>query len=96
VRGPRPPLAQLLAMSPSTFTAPAGRPERYAASALFVRFLLDGERGRWRAGFLGFLAAVAAGGAAELPALEAALGTEVDALQAPFDDWLRRTASLAR
>jgi hypothetical protein len=96
VRGPRPHLAELLAMPWQTFAAASGRPERYAASALFVRFLLDADRGRWRDGFRAFLAAVAAGGAADVAALETSLGTPVAALQEPFDQWLRRAAQAAR
>lgn len=34
---------------------------RYAQSALFVRFLLDGDRRRWRPGFRGYLRGVAVG-----------------------------------
>jgi hypothetical protein len=92
VRGPRPALVELLAMPQEVFTAASGRPERYAASALFLRFLLDGEEGRYHDRLRGFLAAVAAGGPADLATLEAALGTTVVELQAPFDLWLRRTA----
>jgi len=96
VRGPRPALVDLLAMPQESFTAASGRPERYAASALFLRFLLDGEEGRHRDRLRGFLAAVAAGGSADRAALEAALGTTVVELQAPFDLWLRRTAQTMR
>lgn len=96
VRGPRPSLLELLAMPWERFVVEGGRPERYAASGFFVRFLLDGDRERWREGFRSFLAAVAAGGAADVAALESFLGTPVAALQAPFDGWLRRTAQTAR
>ncbi len=96
VRGPRPALTELLAMPWPAFAAASGRPERYAASALFVRFLLDGEGGRWHRPFRAFLAAVAGGGAADPAALAAALGTPLAALQAPFDGWLRRTVLTAR
>ncbi|HEV8631046.1 MAG TPA: hypothetical protein VGV61_12070 [Thermoanaerobaculia bacterium] len=95
VRGPRPPLVDLLAMPRESFVAPAGRPQRYAAAALFVRYLLDGEQGTRRQRFRAFLGGVAAGGAADQPALEAALGVPVTKLQAPFDAWLRRTAEVA-
>ena len=96
VRGPRPPLAELLAMPAAAFNARSGRPERYAASAFFLRFLLDDDNGRLRQPFQGFLAAVAAGGPADAAALEAALGVSLPALQQRFDGWLRRTASTLR
>ncbi len=96
LRGPRPPLAELMAMPPSTFTAASGRPERYAAAAFFVRYLLDGEGERWRQPFRAFLAAVAAGGPADAVALETALGVSLAELQGRFDPWLRRTAQTLR
>jgi len=96
LRGPRPPLAELLAMPPSTFTAASGRPERYAVAAFFVRYLLDADGGRWRQPFRAFLAAVAAGGPADTVALEAALGVSLAELQGRFDPWLRRTAQTLR
>jgi hypothetical protein len=96
VRGPRPALAELVAMPWSTFADARGRPERYAASAFFLRYLLDGEEQRWRERFLGFLTAAANGAPADQADLERALGTPVASLQAPFDQWLRRTAMTAR
>ena len=96
LRGPRPPLAELLAMPPSTFTAASGRPERYAVAAFFVRYLLDGDGERWRQPFRAFLATVAAGGPADAAALEAALGVSLAELQGRFDPWLRRTAQTLR
>ncbi|HXT52148.1 MAG TPA: hypothetical protein VN811_13980 [Thermoanaerobaculia bacterium] len=96
VRGPRPPLSELLAMPWETFTAASGRPDRYAAAAFFVRFLLDGEDRRRREPFRAFLANVAAGGPADAKALEAALGVELPRLQSRFDAWLRRTAQTLR
>lgn len=96
VRGPRPPLAELLAMPAAAFNMTSGRPERYAASAFFLRFLLDDDGGRLRQPFQGFLAAVAAGGMADAAALEAALGVPLPALQERFDGWLRRTALTLR
>lgn len=96
VRGPRPALAELVPMSWSTFAAARGRAERYAASAFFVRYLLDGDKGRWREPFLAFLASAANGAPADVAALERALGAPIASLQDPFDQWLRRTAATAR
>ncbi|HET9766285.1 MAG TPA: hypothetical protein VFS60_05535 [Thermoanaerobaculia bacterium] len=96
LRGPRPPLAELLAMPPSTFTAASGRPERYAVAAFFVRYLLDADDERWRQPFRAFLAAVAAGGPADAAALETALGVSLPELQGRFDPWLRRIAQTLR
>ena len=96
LRGPRPPLAELLAMPAATFTAASGRPERYAVAAFFVRYLLDADGERWRQPFRAFLAAVAAGGPADAAALEAALGVSLAELQGRFDPWLRRTAQTLR
>lgn len=96
VRGPRPALAELVPMPWSSFSAARGRAERYAASAFFVRYLLDGDKGRWREPFLAFLAAAATGAPADVAALERALGTPIASLQDPFDQWLRRTAVMAR
>jgi len=96
LRGPRPPLSELLVMPWETFTAASGRPERYAASAFFVRYLLDGEGQRWRERFRGFLAAVAGGAPADVAALEAALGMQLPQLQGRYDAWLRRTAQTLR
>jgi hypothetical protein len=96
VRGPRPPLAELLAMPSAEFAVASGRPERYAASAFFLRFLLDGDKGSLRQQFQGFLAAIAAGGPADAATLEAALGVPLAALQERFDGWLRRTALTMR
>ena len=96
VRGPRPPLAELLAMPGAAFNARSGRPERYAASAFFLRFLLDDDNGSLRQPFQGFLAAIAAGGPADAATLEAALGLPLPALQERFDGWLRRTALTLR
>jgi hypothetical protein len=96
VRGPRPALAELVPMPWSAFAAARGRAERYAASAFFVRYLLDGDKGRWREPFLAFLASAATGAPADVAALERALGTPIASLQDPFDQWLRRTAVTAR
>jgi len=96
LRGPRPPLAQLAAMPRDAFGAESGRPERYAVSAFFVRFLLDAEERRWREPFRAFLAAVVAGESADVAALETALGAKLPALQPRFDAWLRRTAQTLR
>ena len=72
------------------------------ASALLVRFLLDGERdlstppspiGATKMGapatrFRGFLASVAAGGSSGADAFFAAVGTDARALQKSFDAWV--------
>lgn len=88
--GARVPLGELLAATPAAFASLAGRQERYATAGFFVRFLLgeEGRAGRFRA----FLAAAAAGGATDAPALEAALGRSLAELEREFVGWLRVTA----
>lgn len=68
---------------------PRRRELRYAQSALFVRFLLDGDRGRWRDGFRSYLTAVAAGDPGEPARLLEALDTDWRTLDAAFRRWLR-------
>ncbi|HVS03734.1 MAG TPA: hypothetical protein VMT16_13270, partial [Thermoanaerobaculia bacterium] len=95
-RGAAPALGELLELPADVFVLAQGRRERYTASAMFVRFLLDGERGRLRAPFHGFLAAVAAGGSADGAALEAALGTPLPELARRFQGWLSLQAGIQR
>ena len=95
-RGAAPDLAELLALPREEFARYDGRRDRYTASAFFVRFLLDGRERRSRAPFLSFLAAVAAGGPADAPALTAALGEPLPLLERDFTAWLRLQATANR
>jgi hypothetical protein len=84
------PLDALLAFDAESFFQPAGRTDRYATAGFLVRFLLAEEPRAAR--FRSFLAEAAAGAAADGPALQAALGEPLPALEAELMGWLRRTA----
>jgi hypothetical protein len=88
-RGALEPLALLTSLSWREMVDPEAREIRYAQSALFVRFLLDGGRGRWRGGFRSYLAAVAAGDPGEPERLLGELDTDWAALEESFRKWLR-------
>ncbi|MGD2114001.1 MAG: hypothetical protein PVG07_03045 [Acidobacteriota bacterium] len=83
------PLERLVHLPWSRMVDPDGRQLRYAQSALFVRFLLDGDRGRWRLGFRSYLAAVADGDPGAPDALLEALGTDWATLERELGTWLR-------
>jgi len=86
-----PPLESLTARSWNALVNPRWRQLGYAQSAMFVRFLLDGEDGRWLEGFRAYLRGIAAGEAsAGAPdALLAALGTDWQTLDSSFGHWVR-------
>jgi hypothetical protein len=80
-RGELPWIAELIALDWRDFVA-AGAELRYAHARLLVGFLLDDPR--LGGGFRGFLAGLAAGGDADRPALEAALGHRLAELELGF------------
>lgn len=88
-RGALDPLERLTSRTWREMVDPSKRELRYAQSALFVRFLLDGDRGRWRDGFRSYLAAVAAGDPGKPARLLEALDTEWGTLEPAFRRWLR-------
>ena len=93
-----PPLESLTTMSWDTLVDPRWRQLRYAQSAMFVRFLLDAEEGRYRRGFQSYLQEIAGGGdaAAGSNALLAALGTDWETLERSFGRWVRSEQIAAR
>ena len=97
-RGALPPLESLTTMSWKTLVDPRWRQVGYAESAMFVRFLLDGENGRFRQGFRSYLQGIAAAddAAGSSAALLAALGTDWATLQPAFSRWVRSQQIAAR
>lgn len=94
-RGGLIPLDELLDLDAEAFLASSpDRPLRYAQSAFFVRFLLEGDGGKRAEAFRSFLAEAAAGGLSDARALAAALGEEPRSLEAPFRSWLRFTEAV--
>lgn len=93
-----PGLRTLLSMDWSTLVDPRRRHVTYAHSSMFVRFLLDGDAGRWRKGFRSYLQVVAAGGetAVRQEALVEALGTDWETLEKAFRRWIRAQAVVNR
>ena len=88
-RGGLVPLGDLLDLEADSFLERAGRQLRYGQSALFVRFLLEGDRGRRATAFRGFVRSAAAGGSSGADALEIALGEPLASTEAAFRAWLR-------
>lgn len=87
-QGRMPDLAELLTMSREAFVQPADRGLRYAASAFFVRFLLD----RYPEEFRAFLEAVAFVRPATVGTLVDHVGVGLDALERQFHAWIRTEA----
>ncbi len=83
-----PALEELLTRSREAFVQPVGRGQRYAASAFFVRFLLD----RYPDEFRAFLEAVAFVRPATVGTLVDHLGVSLDALERQFQAWIRAEA----
>jgi hypothetical protein len=75
-------------MSWGSFSAPAGRASRYAAAALLVRFLLDGDPdGERRAEFRAFLGAGRDRGSFAWEELLGRLGADDDELAEALRAW---------
>ncbi len=79
---------ELLELDWESFVRPGVAELHYAQSAFFLRFLLDGEDGRYAEGFRAFLDAVAAGGPVSGRALRRHLDESWMALDARFELWL--------
>lgn len=68
----------------------------YDAASLWVRFLLEGDGGRWAHAFRSFLGAVAEGGPATAEALGVRLGEEWSVLDDRFRAWIEERAARAQ
>jgi hypothetical protein len=82
-----PPLQAIAAQDSRVFANPGARSDAATQSAMLVRWCLA-EPAR-AAAFRGFLASVSRGGAGDLNALAAALGTGTRELQESFFKWLK-------
>lgn len=88
--GVLPSLGDLTSEGWQALADPEVRTLRYAQSALFVRFLLDGDRKRWRAGFHRYLQGVATGQPADAGRLLEVLELDGwDPLEEGFERHLR-------
>lgn len=83
-----PGLEELVGLDWESFVDPGAAPLHYAQAAFFIRFLLDGEDGRYAGGFRSFLAGVAHGEAVSGPALLRRLDERWSVLDARFQLWL--------
>ena len=92
-----PPLAALMSLDYDTFHQ-QGLIESwaYAQSVAFVRYLLDGEDGRHREGFLKFLKKIAGGYGADPRLLLKLLDLELEELERGFRRWLGEEIQAAR
>lgn len=81
------PLAELFDLGWRELVHPEGRDVRYVETAFFVRYLLEGDRGRWRDGFRRWLAELAGRRSAPAPDLFSALGTDARTLDLEFRRW---------
>lgn len=88
------PLEDILDLSWSELAAGRDRGTHYAEAAFFVRYLLDGGQRGDAAAFRAYLAAIAAGGVADSPALLARLGRPATRLESELGAWLQRQAAL--
>lgn len=91
-----PPLAALMSLDYETFHQ-EGLIESwaYAQSVAFVRYLLDGEDRRHRAGFLEFLKKIAGGYGADPRLLLKLLDLDLEELERGFRTWLREEIQAA-
>jgi hypothetical protein len=82
-----PGLRQVLELEWRAFVHQDAR-RNYDVAGFFVRFLAQGQEGRWRDGFRSFLGHVADGAAPDLALLEKALGQKLEVIEAEFRSWL--------
>lgn len=68
----------------------------YAAAAFWIRYLVEGENGRYAADFHAFLDAVATGEPPTTDTLQAKLGEPWSALDAGFRAWIKQLATSAQ
>lgn len=91
-----PSLPDLLALDWDAFTSPGTSQVHYAQSALFVRFLLDGDGGRHAGAFRQFLEATAEGEQPTAEALRQRLGVDWGTLEKRFELWVQFQATEPR
>ena len=94
-RGSLVPLPELLNASQDDFLASAGRQDRYATAAFFVRFLLSAQPERAQR-FRAFLAAGVGGAPMDAAAFEVAMGETVVELDKKYLRWVRQLAMTPR
>ncbi len=80
-------LRDLAALDWESFVG-AGASLHYAQAGWFITWLIEGDDGRWRAGFLRFLANVASGGAPTVHHLADEVGLELHDLELRFRGFL--------
>ena len=95
VRGGPPPFPQLLELDWDSFVKDDRSRFHYAASAFWIRYLLQGEGGRHRAAFRRFLAAIAEGRPATAEELRRGLGSDWATLGRSFRAWVEAEAIAA-
>ncbi len=92
-RGQLPELPELISSDWEGFVHSPEIKLHYAASAFWIRYLIEAEDGRHAAGFRAFLAAVAAGEPPTADALRAQLDEPWSALNARFRGWIEKRAA---
>lgn len=90
--GRLPRLRELLRLDWESFVATPDIRLHYAASAFFVRYLLEGEEGRYASRFRAYLDAVAGGEPATAETLLEHLGDDWETLERGYESWLRELA----
>ncbi len=86
------PLAELVALGQQEFLDAERRPLRYAESTFLVRFLLEGEGGRYADGFRRYIERAAGPEAVGAGTLARLLGEEMRRLERRFARWLELEA----
>ncbi|MEM9594881.1 MAG: hypothetical protein AAGD06_11480, partial [Acidobacteriota bacterium] len=90
--GKLPPLRTLLSLDWDAFVRSDQSRRHYDLSALFVRFLIDGEGGRNAEGFRAYLDTVANGGDVGAETLRGHLDRSWDDLDESFRTWITTEA----
>lgn len=88
------PLQRLTTLGWRRFVSPLDEENNHAHSALFMRYLIDGEEGSQAAALQEFLASVAQGEPATGEALRQRLDRSWRRLDAGFQVWVTQTAAL--
>lgn len=91
--GALPSLGELVDMPPSRFLTGPDVDEHYVMSAALVRFLLEGDEGRWRAGFLRLLSESPRAELDGSRQLSSALGTPLAELETRLWRWVGRVVA---
>lgn len=96
LQGNLPALSTVLEMDWESFVRSSDIGLHYDFSAFWVRYLMQGESGRYREAFRSFLDDVAAGEPVTKEALQAHLGTNAILLEASFRNWFELLAREAQ